>query len=203
MENGKNILIVFLILIILGLGGFIVYDKVIQEEKIEEKFKEDIKTEETIDADLAYKNYIENLKKNRNNTTYNDSEVYPTYDGEGYKFTIENNGDLILNLWEYDNIFAEFDLEKIEKYTDYKIASNVLDAFIITTTQSGMNTLYFIKEDGNLYELMIDELILENKSDIKKSEHKNIVKVVEGLFTDGNSGTPGPIFIDIEGNRNY
>lgn len=50
-NKGKTVLIVFLILIILGLGGYIVYDKVLKEEP-KEKTKEEVQTskEESLDV---------------------------------------------------------------------------------------------------------------------------------------------------------
>ena len=61
MKNGKNILIVFLILIILGLGGFIVYDKVIKEEKNEEKVETN--NEEVIDTEKELITDVSNFPK--------------------------------------------------------------------------------------------------------------------------------------------
>ena len=70
----KNAIITILVILVLGLGGFILYDKVLKEDKsIKTEEKEQTQKEENItekeeaNADLAYQNYIDNLIKFRNN----------------------------------------------------------------------------------------------------------------------------------------
>ena len=191
----KNAIITILVILVLGLGGFILYDKVLKEDKsIKTEEKEQTQKEEN--ADLAYKNYIKNLKNSRNSLKNNSFRYEVNSDGNpdaySYIFTIDQNGDLLFNLYESDI------------YNDYKISSNVLSAFIVNVGQYTYHDLYFIKEDGHLYNFGIDSFIQNGKLNITKVNKNNIVNVVTGSVSyDGITGTMEPIFIDVEGNISY
>jgi len=198
VENKNNILIAFMIIlvfIVLGLLGYIVYDKVILDDNDTNISNVDKGNNVELSADELYANYLKKLKNNLN-------EVYKEYDAEvsidsnsyvwdkGYNFTITKDGRLLMTLLpeEYE-----------EKYNNYELSKNVLQMFLVETGNGGYKTLYFIKEDGSLNSFCI-ECISNDKFEIKKEKYKNIVNVVETLFDLTYSGAYGPVFIDIKGN---
>jgi len=186
----KNIVIVLLTICVLGLGGFLVYDKVLKEEKVETFNNK--KTEEKFNVDLAYEKYINNLVKFRNNETGPYGTFYVEGIGdsfsEEYFFEINKNGDLITGKAG----LSSFDSNKID--------SNVVNMFLIESGQGGDQSLYYLKEDGTLYFFYVPDLLIDNELKIKKTDKMNVVSVYCAGYSDEYTGSYGPVFVDIEGN---
>ena len=202
MENNKKskALTIILVLIIIGLSGYLVYDKFITTDETtttketkeetkkttanETKFKSENKIED------LYKSYLDNLKKDIT-TKYNDNN-YNVINGKYYNdtlYTFSITKDLDLVFTSYDS-----------KFNQYKVSDNVLNMFIVETGNGGFKTLYFIKSDGSLNSLAIDSIADTGKIDVKKENKEYIVNVTTGGFDLNESGAYGPIFIDVKGN---
>lgn len=193
-------LIVILIIVIMGLIGYIVYDK----NSYNQNFSNDtiMKTDneisdKNIDTETTnnlYNKYLNNLKtnitKNYDNFNNNYEYVENLETGLEYSLKIEKNGDLNLS-------FYNEDLK--QKYNNYKLSGDVLTMFLIQVGQSGFYNVYFLKNDGTIFSQCIDCLALEDVA-LKKENYKNIVNIIQGGFDMEYSGVDGPIFIDIEGN---
>lgn len=193
-------LIVILIIVIMGLIGYIVYDK----NSYNQNFSNDtiMKTDneisdKNIDTETTnnlYNKYLNNLKtnitKNYDNFNNNYEYVENLETGLEYSLKIEKNGDLNLS-------FYNEDLK--QKYNNYKLSGDVLTMFLIQVGQAGFYNVYFLKNDGTIFSQCIDCLALEDVA-LKKENYKNIVNIIQGGFDMEYSGVDGPIFIDIEGN---
>lgn len=139
-----------------------------------------------------YSNYLENLKKSRE-TIYDDNNyqtlsVNSTSSEETYMLTLNKNGELklVVNANESSE-------------SDYTVDSNVLMMRVITTGQNGYQSLYYLKEDGTIYSVCLD-CIASDGMEKTKLDYNYIVEINDFFFSDGLSGSYGPIYIDIEGN---
>ena len=201
MENKKNskgliVLVIILIICVLGLTGYILYDKNNKSDNIS-LGNENKTTAEQKKENNNYKSFSSNLKSEISKKYDSNNLNYQTISNEvvkdGYEVFLTKENTLYV---KYNNV------ELLSKYGKYKIADNVLNFYIISTGQGGGNTLYFINEDGTVGSADT-EYSIENENQIKiKNDigYKNIVSIVNGTFGDGYSGVNGPIFIDIDGN---
>ena len=114
---------------------------------------------------------------------------------------IENSlvGDYIVRLSKDGLLSIEYSNESSVR----NISSNVLSYYLINTGQDIGKTLFFIKEDGTVGEASI-EYGYSADSDIEIEDNinglKDIVTILDGSYSEGESGSHGPIFIDISGN---
>lgn len=210
MEHKNTVLIisvVILSLLVVGLGGFIVYDKVLTDNPIENNDNnnkvvnnQDKETNPSNSYELFAKNLKSQFSKydiNYQNNSYVqnnlhvESEVVP----EGYEVYLTDNQTLFVKY---------FNKDLNAKYGEYKIADNVLSFNVVAVGQGGGNMLYFINEDGTVGSADTEYGIgTSNQITIKKDiGYKNIISVISGSYRDEYSGTGvnGPIFIDINGN---
>ena len=201
MEKKKNNLIpivIILIVLVLGLGGFIVYDKVLNNNE---------------DNNLGYKgnqtssenisdSYYSNLVKNRETTV-----IY--INGSPLNFLLDKNGDVYYHeSYKYSINTTESKKDYVIKdyvlshdgsniYHGYKLdISNVLMIYYGYTGQGGYGTFVFIKENGDVATLTVNpdsgtNSIGEKEVSIIKLEEnknlKNIVAVTEYDAFDGQS----------------
>ena len=204
-KTNKGIIIV-LVLIILGLAGYITYDKVLKDKYFSKKENEKIvkvddkekNNQEQKNVKDSYSLYLTNransLKKelSKNDTISIDGVISNTeVDDISYVVDLDNNLDLSITINK--NIGDSGIINK-------KIDSDVIDIFTTTVGQGGLINLYYLKTDGSLYEVNLDNIAMEEKVEIKKENKKNIVSIKQALFSDGLSGAMGPLFIDIDGN---
>ncbi len=209
MENkkSKNTIIILLIIIIVGLIGFIMYDKVLnndnekttnQTENIENSnTNQDNKVEQTSNS---YELFKDNLIKERTEKydTSNDKYIvdrksYCTPSNINYTISLSSNGELELVILG-------------QKETNEKIiAKNVLLYELADIGQGGMKSLYFIKEDGTVSSYFVENYIVNNEDEKVEDNignFKNVIAIIPGTVTSKNemSGAMSPNFIDINGN---
>lgn len=114
---------------------------------------------------------------------------------------VENSlvGDYIVRLSKDGLLSIEYSNESSVR----NISDNVLSYYLINTGQDIGKTLFFIKEDGTVSKASI-EYGYSALSDIEIEDNvnglKDIVTILEGSYSEGLSGSHGPIFIDINGN---
>lgn len=108
-------------------------------------------------------------------------------------------GDYIVRLSKDGLLSIEYSNESSVR----NISDNVLSYYLINTGQDIGKTLFFIKEDGTVSKASI-EYGYSALSDIEIEDNinglKDIVTILDGSYSDGLSGSHGPIFIDINGN---
>lgn len=111
-------------------------------------------------------------------------------------------GDYIVRLSRDGLLSIEYSNESSVR----NISDNVLSYYLINTGQDIGKTLFFIKEDGSVSKVSI-EYGYSAFSDIEIEDNvnglKNIVTILEGSYSEGLSGSHGPIFIDILGNMYF
>ena len=219
MKNTNfTILVIILSLGVLGLGGFIVYDKFLKEETVEKiednnpidnienndstnnAEDEIIINNDTTNNEIIKDNSYDLFAKNFKNyiskyDSYNRSYQYVKNNTipDGYEIYMNENGSLFVKY---------FNKELNTKYGDYKIADNVLSFYVIAYGQGGGNMLFFINEDGTVGSANTEYgIVNDNKITIKKDlGYKNIVCIVSKTVGNEYTGSYQPIFIDINGN---
>ncbi len=211
----KNICIIVLLLCVIGLGGYLSYDKLLKKENK----NNDNLTEEKISIDDRYKNFIDNYKayiaREQNEVdecdkdetcapdayfltkyfscrTDDETEFSAANDscnqfGSNYDVVLEN-GRLTVN-YKDEELKATFGKE-------YLIANDVWNFEMIYIGNGGFRQLYFIKEDGTVGMADIELGAINKNIEITSVENmKNITNILE----ETTGGASGPIFIDIDG----
>lgn len=193
-KNSKGLvaLVIILFFMVLGLGGFIVYDKFIVEEtsKTTENTTSSNKTN-TIDVNSVYDKYIENISKRTNikeisvlsaeNTGIKTINYYLGSDNVVYSSVGEEA--VIIPPQEGDSPMA---------LTGVKTnLTDVADMFAVTFGNGGFYKLFVIKKDGILY-----EVDYSNNYSLTPTRYKNVVNVSQIADADASSFD----IIDINGN---
>lgn len=188
MENNNKGLIwlIFFIVIILGLVGFIIYDKVLYKEKANDKITTTIENNIEEDNVLRRDNFVYNL----NDNDYHISYIYKKMDNTEFKLWKENSKDHdIKNCAEiYNMVYLEIllnekklDIEKIPLVYNYENLNNngILKTIHLLTsdtihTLKGSNSEYliFTIEHANPYaDGGVDPIIV--------SEHGKIIHTIK------------------------
>lgn len=201
-NSGLIVLFILLILCVIGLAGYIVYDKSsIGSGNIESKSTTTtttiVKGNEIseVSVEQRYANYLENLKNElQKEFTDKDSEISLSSDSmyidNGYNFIINKNLNLYMSI---------SDSKYKDKYNNYKIDSNVLSMFVIYTGNGGFKTLYYITSEGKVKSMCID-CIQSGEPQVKEEKYNNIVNIIQGDYDISTSVASSPIFVDINGN---
>lgn len=197
MEERKNsniglaVLITVLVMLVLGLSGFIVYDKVIKQESNSNNTSNIVENNEQTDiiedrnaynTDDIYRKYLETLKNKVGNLEKNKLAVSGT--------------TLLKDISFRFNIDSTFKLSFQSDKENYKVSDSVLDMFLVEEGNGGYQYLYFITDDGKVHDVCVDCILFENDKTIHNYALKNIVKVSTIELT----GAFSPIFTDIDGN---
>ncbi len=210
----KNVIITILVLIILGLGGYITYDKFLEKEDINNKkdvVNNVIKNEGNIKnetSDDRYNDYLKNLENAINNhfqkvPDISDDELSKLdykkyYSQQSYCGSTADSGiEYCISL---DNKILNLKLSNNEEST-VKLSDNVLNYFIVNVGQVGYKNLYYITTTGKIYEvdheMQIDEAVDNlNKKELNLKNIVNVIGVNAGLL----SSSGDVAFIDIDGN---
>ena len=193
----KNIFILILVFLVVGLSGYIAYDKYIKPSTKGDTKKDNKEVTKEKTSDERYKEYLDNLaesikkeyiNKNPNedysaeitNTTRVDNE-----DIEGHYFVSINDKLELITTAEVDGL------------EDSVIANNVVSYYVIRVGNGGFNSIYYITTEGKVYSANV-ELAMYNKTKLEIKEVDSVKNIVE--IKNGNSIVGFPIFVDIDGN---
>ena len=188
-RTGLIVLVVILSLLLGGLGGYILSDKVLTN-KCDEPVKVEDSKSEIVDS---YQKFSQKLKSEL--SRFNSSDMaYQSVNSSVvgyYAAYLNEKGSLYVKY---------FNSDLNSKYGDYKIADGVLSFYIVPSGQGGGNVLYFINEDGTVGSADVEYGANSNITIKNDLGYKNIVSVVSGGFGMEYSGGYSAIFIDIDGN---
>lgn len=175
----KDIIIVVLVLMVLGLGVYITYDKVFKEkyfdkkEDVIEKNKEESKTES---SDERYAKYLKNLENSF------DKHFKP----------LPNVSDDELSKLDEDEYYSyEQFCGATPEYTEDDNYAN-----------AGYRMIYYITTEGKIYMVLHENIIDQGLKSFKKEEIKGLKNIVNVIPAKGSifSGSMEAIFVDIDGN---
>lgn len=213
----KNIFIIILSFLVVGLAGFIAYDNFFAEKYSKEDLSKMglIQTENGLvqtdcwtndstsstskekSADERYKKYLKKLSKSmkekyseRNTAGINQyNRIYNSLNKQEYSLEIDNS----LNL-----LFSSFN--HLETFNKYKLADDVVAYFLVNYGNGGYQSLYYIKSNGEVHNATIEQIDDGTIKDVKV-DVKNVVEVRSVVSVDENGiGGSKAIFVDIDGN---
>lgn len=194
MEKVKNIIIAILTIATLLLGSFIIYDKFINTEK-KENNKEQTTTTTTNPIASSYENYLTNLKNS------SETEVIKLNTPVGTRYIyLDENGNVFLLYHEQYTYNNEEEIKSLTNETGkvYGIKlniKNIVDLFEASgIAQSGINVIYALDKDGNVYYVTDsfaydeDKIVSTNYEPLLIKELKEIVNIetIEQISIGGN-----------------
>ena len=177
-SKGKTVLIVFLILIIIGLGGYLVYDKVLNTKNEPTTVEDSTKTNESNIKAYDYNN-IKGLYTYKGTSVYseaNDGNITPEY-----KLYLYENG---MFFYDYAYLAGEGKIGNYIIANNTIILNNLFDTHsdVSLTVIDGTNTLT-INEDGSLTDNNQPVSIVNEKTiTLKKSEANANYQDVQNKF---------------------
>jgi len=165
-NGGLIVVIILLIVLCLGLGGFIVYDKLLKEEpKKVEKSQEVVEKTDFYDISELVKNkYIKKVESTFEKDFMKKSTEIEIKDGKVY--VIDNSNEMV-------------EAKGIEGTPKYVAIRHF----------SGPNNYFVVTEEGDLYYLSLIKLIDEDKTDCK-FDKINTEKIIN-IYVMYNPVTPG------------
>lgn len=202
----KNIFIIILAFLVVGLGGFITYDNFFKPSTkcdtsnsktstiTKDSKKADSKTVES--ADERYKAYLSNLSKSIQKT-------YGEKNGAGMRpdeliYNNEQEYEIILDK-NQNLLFTSFN--NLEKYNNYVLASDVVAFYRIPYGNGGFYSIYYITSKGEVHSAFVEQLQDDGSIKDTKVDVKNIIDIQTVNKTDADGlGGSHTIFIDIDGN---
>ena len=217
MEKKKNkgliITIIILVILLLGLASYIAYDKLYQTKEetnqpveTTEEIKEEEPKESTTSTSNSFSLFAQAVKENRAKQKEKDTKEGITSEITDY-FIANHGEDFSYGITlDYDGTLSVvYSNEKFQKY-DATIDTNVLFYERVSVGNGGFCSLYYVKEDGKVYEIGIEYDIYEGttpKSELVKG-YQDIIMINEEAVGDSRGGGGhGPVFTDINGNIYY
>ena len=200
-NTGLVVIIVILLLAVIGLGGYIVYDKVLKDL-----------SNGTVNNDNKTSDNLKDTDRNGQTTKNNNYQLFASnLKNEFSKFSSHNrpylnvqsmmeNGDYVVYLTENQELYIKYYKEELKnKFGDYKITDKVIGYNVVPTGNGGISILYFINEDGTVGSADVDGV--SSEITVKKDiGYKNIVSIISCEYGAFGGGVLGPAFIDIDGN---
>ena len=169
-NTGLIITIVVLVVLLLGLGGYVCYDKFY----LDDVSKVNNKTNENVNSTGTFEVFAKTLKANRVKHMQEDSKNNISTNADVYNSSLEDEvGTFYVLLTADGTLSISFEKESLKKY-DITIDSNVLFYEMVYNTIDGSRTLYYVKDDGKVY-MATPEL------DVYEQRNKISSKVVDGV----------------------
>jgi hypothetical protein len=171
--------------LVLCLGGYIVYDKVLSNNS-------EPKTEDNTAVLYSY-----DLTKRTTNQATREGyiEVLADTDGNAYLYTsgnldYETDSQLKANIKKLEEQFETYSPKGYDSYGStelkaYKLnMTNVLTTYYVHIGNGGSSYFIFVKENGKLSYLSYDKLINNGEIELKDADNiENVVAVVENAYT--------------------
>ena len=167
-NTGFIITIVVLVVLVLGLGGYVCYDKFYLDKR------DDVSRVDNKNNDNSFEIFAKKLKANKVKKMHDDSKNNVYIDRDEYSSSLEDEvGTFYVLLTADGTLSISFEKESLKKY-DITIDSNVLFYEMVYNTIDGSRTLYYVKDDGKVY-MATPEL------DVYEQRNKISSKVVDGV----------------------
>lgn len=200
----KNTIIAVLSILVIGLGGFLLYDKVLSSKDKSKIITETSTEKDSNNKDDYVKTFYQNLKNNRTVSVDYDHNINVVMDKEG---NIYYSGDIVKSLGEK----KEYSIDGYQAGIDnngkmsnvlsgYKLnVSDVVMFFYGASGNGGWRDYIFVKSDGTIakltYSISYDKKVTIEKFEENVSGYTNIV----GIQTANSWDAHGYKLIDING----
>ena len=160
-------LIVFLIILVLGLAGYICYDKFYKKEPVNNCKKEPVNNCKTVNEDTKELTDEETWEKELNDTLYDSSKYIELYNAKC------SGNDIFCFTYQYlDSLIQSFD-ENVEDNKNIKL-SDIGEDFIYEYVMHGLNTSWQYGDAG-MYPVVISKKDVEDIIfQITKKDHVQV-----------------------------
>lgn len=205
-NTGLIIAIVVLVVLVLGLGGYVCYDKFYLDKNGDDVSKVDNKNN-----DNSFDVYAKALKANKVKKMQEDSKNNVYIDRDEYSSSLEDEvGTFYVLLTADGTLSISFEKESLKKY-DITIDSNVLFYEMVYNTIDGSRTLYYVKDDGKVYMATPELDVYEQRNKISSKVVDGVKDIVlirqlnkyDKVGNDGKAHFYAFEFVDINGNIYY
>ena len=207
-NTGLIITIVVLVVLLLGLFGYVCYDKFYLDKK-DDASKVDNKTNENVNTTDNFKVFAKKLKANRVKQMQEDSKNNISTNADVYTSANSDIGYYSILLTDDGTLSVSYDNKNLKKY-DTTIDSNVLFYELVNFGNGGYKTLLYVKEDGRLYSASVEyDVYSENKKAVGSlyGDYKDIVLIRQVSRLDKTDGVTTGFkdleLVDINGNTYY
>lgn len=194
LENQKNngglvALVIILFLLVLGLGGYIVYDKLLSNNS-----KSNTESNNTTNNTASY-SYALTKRTTDQAVRQGYIEILVDTDGNAYLYTIgnldyENDAQIKTNIKKLEGQFEMYSPKGYNSYGStelkaYKLnMTNVLTTYYVHMGNGGFSYFVFVKENGKLSYLSYDKLINNGEIELKDANNiENVAAVVENTYS--------------------
>lgn len=191
-EKSNGLLIIVLALIILCLGGYIVYDKVLNNTS-----NTSSQNEESNNANNNVSSYSYNLTKRTTIQEVGNGyiRVLVDTDGNAYLHTVgnldyESDAKIKENVKAIENQFKTYSPKGYNSYGStelkaYKLEmTNALTSYYVHQGNGGYTYFVFVKENGTLSCLSYDKLISNGEIELKNIDNvENAIAIVENEYS--------------------
>ena len=203
-NTGLIITIVVLVVLLLGLGGYVCYDKFYLDKNGDDVSKVDNKNN-----DNSFDVYAKALKANKVKKMQDDSKNNISTNADVYNSANGDIGYYSVLLTDDGKLSVSYDKDSLKKY-DTTIDSNVLFYELVNFGNGGYKTLLYVKEDGRLYNASVEyDVYSENKKAVGSlyGDYKDIVLIRQVGRLDKSDGVTTGFkdleLVDINGNTYY
>ena len=183
VTNEITVLLIVIIISLIGGLGYS-YNKYNDVYSKYEALRSQTRPSEKNENNNDYVLFVEKMKEERGKlNTYTSIKEY-TYNWilkdelkSGYEIDLGRNGILLVN--------------------NKEVATNVLFYRVVYVGNGGYRNLYYVTEDGKVYQANVEEAIINNGA-IKSTVINNLEKIVN-IIPGGSDSGYSPLFIDIDG----
>ena len=208
MEKKNTVLIitiVVLVVLLFGLFGYVCYDKFYLEKR------DDVSRVDNKNNDNSFEIFAKKLKANKVKKMQDDSKNNVYIDRDEYSSSLEDEvGTFYVLLTADGTLSISFLNNNLKKY-DTTIDSNVLFYEMVYNTADGLRTLYYVKDDGKVYEATPEFDVHEQKNKISSKVVDGVKDIVlirqlnkyDKVLNGGKYNRYAFEFVDINGNIYY
>ncbi len=184
----KNVFIIILVIIVLGLGGYLVYDKVLSKDEVKKEKTEtkEVKSDKNAKEDLITLDFDSSKSLNTKDfnyvldTTDHSLDMYASLSQEKIMFSYENDTVKAYYL-DKSNTNEELSFEHEISIEKEKVADIYIGGF---GQAVGLETLFFLMNDGTVEYMPIYDAI-KNNNYKSYGKLEGVEKVVKFLSATG------------------
>lgn len=202
----KNSVIAILSVLVLLLGGYLLYDKVLVKEEKPNEEKTNVNEENKNTGTTTDEGKNEQIEE-KSKYMLKPSTVLQKINGSKFEVVIDNTGKayLLYNDKIKDSLASKFSQNEIGGYkapggstmNSYKLLDNVITAYSVDEGNSGMSYFVFILKNGELAFLWESDIYFKEQINIKKIDNiKNVTTIIQGF----SFGAYNAYAVDLNGN---
>ncbi|MBQ3021556.1 MAG: hypothetical protein IJD92_04975 [Bacilli bacterium] len=203
-ENNKGFiwLINILFVVVFGLMGFIVYDKMLNVQKETDninEIEEKVKTTED-----RFNKYIINYKNTYKTNSSNKNTYILNYVISPNPESVSNDVEYYITLDKNNNLYLTSKEKETPNIAHELISKDVMQYYVIEDPLTGDKTVYYITFKGEVYKSNLANVVYKDDKSLIKFEKLNMKYIINILDykieQSAEVSNNLPLFVDIDGN---